>query len=239
MGKARSNAIDDGADILSSKVDAKTKSVLLNTGDNSNARSDTDNVVSWQQCGYISRPSKPNKGKKSAQAVIVRRGGVDVSICTRDTRGQELAENLEYGETCVYAAGETGTAQARALFRASGSAGFFTRQGNTSAGAGVVAQVKADGTIVLANAFGGLEIGTSSAKLVFGASSIELTASGIAFSGALADLATILVKLGAGAAAPVLWGPTGVAGAASTAVTVAAVPGATATPTLPSNAIPE
>lgn len=236
---SRQNDIDAGVDILSSRVDAKTKSVLLGTGDNGNERSDTDNVVSWQQCGYMSRASKPSRGKKSAQAVIVRRGDVDISICTRDTRGQELAEDLDYGETCVYAAGETGTAQARALFRASGACGLFTRQGNVAGGAGVVAQVKADGTIVLANAFGGLEIGTASAKLVFGASSIELTASGIAFSGALADLATILVKLGAGAAAPVLWGPTGVAGAASTAVTVAAVPGATATPTLPSNAIPE
>lgn len=227
-----------GVGILTSRRDTKTGTLLLNTGDVVREEGESDDVEHWQHVGFISRPSKASPPKDSPQGIVLCRGDRDVCIASKDQRGQKLAEELGFGETCVYGAGASGTGQARALFRSSGAAGLFTRQSNAESGAGVVAQVKADGSIVLANAMGGIEIGLESLKIVFGSCSIVLTSAGIKLNAPLADVATALVKLGVNATKPALWGPTGVAGAASTAVVMAEVPGVASTETKPSNGIP-
>lgn len=117
-----SSVFQVGLDILSTVRDAVTKTILANLGDVVSEQSESDEAEWWQHVGFASRPSAPNKlGRTAAQCVALRTGGRDAVIASRDLRGQALAGNLQPGETCIYAAGETGTAQARVLLKKDGS----------------------------------------------------------------------------------------------------------------------
>lgn len=132
-----------GVDILNAERDEETKVVLLQTGDVVGAAEggggtvDGERVEHWQHVGLVSIPPKPEAGKSACQGIVVRRSNHDACIATRDLRGQELAGQLKYGETCIYAAGETGTAQGRVILKQNGSINLYTRAGNTEGGAGM------------------------------------------------------------------------------------------------------
>jgi len=168
-------------DILSTVRDTVTKTILANLGDIATEQSESDEAEWWQHVGLASRPSKANKiGHVAAQCVTLRTGGRDAVIASRDLRGQALAGNLQPGETCIYASGETGTAQARILLKADGSINLYTREGNTESGGGMAIMLTpSSDTISVVNSAGfGLVIDGNGVKLTAGGSGLSLASDG-------------------------------------------------------------
>lgn len=139
--------IEIGLDVLKTTINSKTKLLVAQLGDVVSKVIDSDNADWFQHVGFVSRPSKPEAGVRSCQTVVVKEARGDTVIASRDTRGADLAGQIADGETCLYAPGATGTAQARVLLKADGSVNIFTRDGNTSAGQGVIVRVGADDSI--------------------------------------------------------------------------------------------
>lgn len=212
-----------GVDLLGSVVDPATGTIILQTGDVANQFSEADNVESWQTTGVISRPSNPQPGTPNGacQGFIVRQSNNDVCLATRDIRSQKIAGSLQPGETCVYAAGVDGNAQARLLLKANGNAALYTSQGNTQGGASIMVQVNATSGITLSTPWGALSIGQDGIKLAWGGgSAIQLNDAGITLIGQGIALNGANVSLGANAVTPVLVG-TGPTGIGSTSVKAA------------------
>ncbi len=211
-----------GVGILRSIVDEKTRAVSFQIGDAITDTVDSDGVAHWQTIGVVSRPSKAEPGKRSAEAIVLRAFGHEISIATRDLRGLELAGSLGDGETCIYAGGEDGKAQGRILIKKNGNVALYTAKGNVAGGDSVTVQVNADGEIHVGSPFGGLSI--TEDKLVIAHKSgaaIELAGGNITFIGTAIALNGASVSIGANAAMPVVWGPAGIAGVGSTSVKVA------------------
>lgn len=214
----------DFVDILKSTLDNVTKTILLQTGSVTEEVAHCDNVELWQQVGFASRPSNPVAKTSAAQGIAIRCGDRDRVIATRDTRGQAIYGALSDGETCIYAGGANGTAQGRILLKGNGNVALYTAQGNAAGGQSVTIQVNAtDGSIKLANQYGGLSIDSSGLKIaIAGGGGIQIDSSGnVAIIGNAAALNAGSVSLGANATNPVLWGTSGPAGVASTSVKVA------------------
>lgn len=214
--------IEVGLDILSSVVSAATKRILVQTGDVAKESTETDNAEWWQHIGFASRPAKPEAGKKAAQAVVLKTSDRDVAVASVDQRGLNLYGNLGHGETCVYAAGEDGTSQARILLKNNGNVALYTAQGNAEGGASVTIQCNSDGEIHLGSSFGGISITESGIVIAHAdGSAIQLNSAGITLIGTGIALNGASVSLGANAAMPVVWGPAGISGVGSTSVKVA------------------
>lgn len=201
-----------GVEILKTSVSAKTKKILAQIGSNSgDGQGDADNVEWWQHVGFASRPSNPEKGKSAATAVSIRSGGIDAIVASTDVRGEEIKGNLQPGETCLYAAGPEGTAQARVLLKADGSINLFTKEGNESSGKGMGIFVNADGSISIASHNGAaVLIKSDGAVNLFNASGgIQVKADGSikVASGAKVEISGGSVTLGGVAALPVAIGP--------------------------------
>lgn len=159
---------------------SETKAILAQTGDAATNRTEADGVAWWQHIGFLSRPSKAEAGKRSAEAIALRFHGHDVIIASRDLRGLELAGELKDGETCVYAPGADGKGQARTLYKADGSIHHYTRVGNSESGAGMTVQLDAQGNAIrVLNGDGfGLIIGPEGVVLTAGESTLTLNADG-------------------------------------------------------------
>lgn len=136
--------IDVGLDILSTAVNAATKRIIAQLGGIAKEAADTDGAEWWQHVGFASRPPNPKAGKQAAQAVVVKTSDRDIVIGSVDQRGLTLYGNLGPGETCIYAAGEDGTGQARVLLKKNGSISLYTRVGNKPDGAGMILQIDAE-----------------------------------------------------------------------------------------------
>jgi hypothetical protein len=176
-----SSVFQVGLDILSTVRDTVTKTILANLGDVVTEQSESDEAEWWQHVGFASRPSKADKtAHVAAQCVTLRTGGRDAVIASRDLRGQTLAGNLQPGETCIYASGDSGTAQARILLKADGSINLYTREGNTESGGGMAIMLTpSSDTISIVNSAGfGLVISPDGVKLTAGDAGLTLDASG-------------------------------------------------------------
>lgn len=188
-----------GVDVLRTVRSAVTRSIVAQTGSVVGETTDADQVEWWQHVGFHSRPAKADAGRKAAQAVVIRRGDHDVAIASKDERGQELAGNLQDGETCVYAPGEDGTGQARILLKANGSIAIFTAKDNAPGGAGVTISANADGSIYLASDLGGVAITADKLTVLSAAGSgVEFSASGATLIGNAININGGSVNLGAG-----------------------------------------
>lgn len=130
-----------GVDILTTFRNGVTNKILAQTGHVVGEVADGDNVEWWQHVGFASRPSKPDKGKAAAQAVVMRRGDHDVAFASQDVRGTEIYGNLDHGETCVYGPGIDGKAQGRVIWKKDGSVNIFTTDDNTKDGRSVYFRV--------------------------------------------------------------------------------------------------
>lgn len=178
--------IQVGLDILNTAISATTKAVQAFLGDvvgaerGGDGAADGDEVEWWQHVGFLSRPSKPEKGKQSAQAVILRQAGNDVVIASRDLRGLDLAGDLGYGETCIYAAGEDGKGQAKIKLCKDGTIAIYTKKGNVSTGAGMILGLDpVNDAIRITNAKGyGIVIDGDGVKLIAGSSGMLLSPDG-------------------------------------------------------------
>lgn len=210
-----------GIDILKTVL-GKANTILAQTGDVVNESAESDNVEWWSHVGFLSRPSKPTAGQAACQGVVIRQGDHDACVASRDRRGQELAGSLSDGETCIYAAGPNGTSQGRILLKGNGSVSIYTAKGNVPGGASCTIQCNTD-SIKMANEHGGISIDENGVKLLTsGGSGIQIGKDGkVAIIGTEMAVNAGSVSLGANAVLPVIWGPAGIAGVASTSVKVA------------------
>ncbi len=212
-----------GIDILNTVVNSTTKTILAQTGSVTAESPESDNVEWWQHVGFLSRPPKPAAKQAACQGVVIRRGDHDICVASRDLRGQDLAGSIGDGESCMYAAGEDGTGQARFLLKGNGNAAIYTTNGNVAGGSSVTIQANSDGSINLASEYGGISISSSGIMLAAaGGAGIQLGSDGaVTIIGTSVAVNGGSVSLGANAAMPVIYGPSGVAGAPSTSVKVA------------------
>jgi hypothetical protein len=167
-----------GVSVLKTTVSEKTKSIVAQLGDVVSEVVDSDNAEWWQHVGFVSRPPKPAPGEQACQAVGIRTSSNDVILATRDLRGQTLSGQIGDGETCVYAAGATGTAQGRVLLKSDGSVNVFTRDGNTDAGQAVIIRVGADSGIDLQSKYGAIKIASDGITLTAGSAALKLGSDG-------------------------------------------------------------
>lgn len=150
------SAIQVGINILNTFVDKVTGTILANTGDVATQTTESDNVEMWGPLGFLSRPSNPAPGKAAAEAVVIRRGDRDVCIAARDQRSQQLAGNLNPGETVMYAGGATGASQGRVLIKADGSVTLFTTDSNTATGNPVALRISPTGGLEFTSQWGSM-----------------------------------------------------------------------------------
>lgn len=139
-----SGLVHIGLDILTTSVSDATNRILLQTGDVVRNATDSEQVEHWQHIGFVSRASKPEAGKKAAQAIVLKTSGRDAAIASVDQRGLALYGNLGHGETGLYAAGEDGNAQARVILKGDGSVNLYTTDTNTDEGQAVYFRVAKD-----------------------------------------------------------------------------------------------
>lgn len=200
-----------GVDVLTTTINAKTKKILAQLGDVVNESTDTDNAEWWQHVGFASRPSKPDKGKKAAQAAILKEGDHDIAFASQDLRGLELYGALNHGETCLYAPGTDGNSQARVILKTDGSVNLLTKSGNTSGGSGMGVFVNTDGSITVASSNGSaVLIEKDGAIKMFNASGgVQIKADGSikVASGSKVEVSGASITLGGAAALPVAIGP--------------------------------
>lgn len=219
--------IQIGLDILTTTINATTKKILAQLGDVQKESTDSDNAEWWQHVCFASRPPKPEKGKKAAQACVVKMGDHDVIIASQDLRGLELYGQLDHGEFCLYAPGPDGNGQARILGKKDGSISIFTKKGNTKGGVGMMIQLDAaNDAIRLINSKGhGIIIDADGVKITAKSSCLSLESSGaaslIAKDKCQVDGASIcLGSMAVPVVNSALTGPTGVAGKASLKVLI-------------------
>lgn len=122
-----------GVDILTSRQDDATGTLLLQTGDVLAGTTESDDCEFYQQPGFASRPAVPTPGQAAAQAVVVRQSDHDVVIAVRDPRSQAIYGNLAAGESCLYAP----ASQARVMLKADGGVVIYTTDDNTKDGRGI------------------------------------------------------------------------------------------------------
>jgi len=164
-----------GIDILCTTVSTATKNILAQIGSVVGETPDADNVEWIQHVGFASRPSKPTAGKAAAQGYGVRQDSIDFILGSKDLRGLTIYGTLADGETCVYAGGDDGSGQARALFKKDGSVTLYTKSGNTDGGTGMMIQLDAaGGGIRLVDSFGN--------ALISSADGWQMTAKGSALT---------------------------------------------------------
>lgn len=223
-----SEAIQVGVQILKTIVSTKTKKILAQTGSVvGEGQTEADNVEWWQHVGFASRPSEPEAGKEAAQAVVIRRGNFDAAIASQDLRGLSIYGNLAPGETCMYASGPDGTAQARLLLKKDGSINLFTKEGNETGGAGMGIFINPDGSVSIASHNGAaILLGDDGSVKVFNESGgIQIKADGhvkIA-SGSKVEISGGSITMGGPAALPLAVGPQVVAALTALQIEIAAI----------------
>lgn len=235
MGAYDTNSIFHlGIDVLKTTVSESTKKITAQLGSVVGKTTTTDNAEWWQQVGFVSRPPKPVAGKSACQALAIIDSSSDIIFATMDLRGMELQGQLDDGETCIYAAGSDGLAQARILLKKDGSINLFTKKGNTAAGIGLGIFVNTDGSISAVGPTGaGFQLGADNAIKLFNASAaLQVLADGTI---KLASKKKIVVSaptmtLGGMTAQPVVNATdlTALVGLIATAITASAAPSAAA-----------
>lgn len=220
-----------GYDVLNSKLDPRTKKILLQIGNVVTQTVTSDGVEQWSHYGYAYRAPKPDPASgQAAQVILLRQADHDIALASQDMRGLDLYGDLDYGDVCVYSAGVDGKGQARIFVKSDGSVSMYTRKGNVPGATGMTMQLDAQGGVasVLNDKGYGLIAGQDGVLLTSGDASLELNADG---SGKLickqqlqADGSSII--LGSAAVPGVnsaLVGVTGLVGVASTKVLIALV----------------
>lgn len=215
---------DRGLGILATIRDSATNTILAMLGDEEGDVTESTDAEWWQHIGFASRPSKPERDKGGPQAIILRSTDRDCVIGSRDVRCHPLYENLDYGETCVYASGETGTGQGRMFLKKDGGVHLYTREGNSAGGAGMTVSLDPQSNRVMAiNAKGyGLVIDDDGITLTAGGASVTLKANGnvsvVGTGMTLLDGAGIMI--GSKAVLTAVRGPTGVSASPSPKVLI-------------------
>lgn len=200
---AQTRNIEIGADVLHAARDEATSIVVAQLGDVVGEDVDADNAEWWQHVGLVSLPPAAEPGKAACQCVVVRDTGNDVCVASRDLRGQALAGQLKAGETCVYAAGTDGKAQARSLWKADGSQAHVTFVGNVPTGETVGLFIQPSGNVDAVAKDAALLLRPSDISLFSPSASLSLEGGALKGYGAeVVNLDAPTIVLGGAAARP-------------------------------------
>ncbi len=131
---------DTGVDILDSKLDVETGTVVMSVGSITDNEITSSNAEWWQTVGLCSLPAKVNGEKRAAQCITLKRSDRDLIIASRDLRNNDIYGKLAAGETCLYASGS----QARTILNNKGEVVLMTTADNTKNGKGVYLKVGTD-----------------------------------------------------------------------------------------------
>ncbi len=170
-----------GADVLRTDVEGPN-TILAQIGD-ATTNSSPEPAEWWQHVGFASRPSEVSgsgKNANSAQAIVIARTDYDIVIASRDTRFQDIYGALKPGETCLYATGTDGKAQARILLKKDGSVNLFTKKGNVDSGQamGIFIDPAADTVSILNSKGYGVIISPDGVAITAKDSALKLLSSG-------------------------------------------------------------
>ncbi len=156
-----------GVDIMSTYVSSKTKKILATLGDVKNSIVESKDAEFLQTSGLVSRPPQASKGNSAAQATILRTGDRDIILSCTDLRGLELQGNMLDGETCLYAAGETGVAQGRVLLKSNGNVAVYTTKDNAVGGDSICISVNAsDNSVTAVTPYGAIRLDSTGVSMV-------------------------------------------------------------------------
>jgi hypothetical protein len=159
---------------MSAGIDAVTGIVTAQTGDAVAGVAESSNAEVWQQWGFASIPSPPIGGQNGAQALILKRGIVDIIFGGRDARAGQVYGNLKNGEVCVFATGADGKAQARTIYKADGSVTNFTTDSNTAGGNAVFTRISPTDGFEVVSPWGKMSLGPNGFHLTSGAAQFSL-----------------------------------------------------------------
>lgn len=132
---------DVGVDVMSATIDAVTGVLTAQIGDAVKGIASSSGAEIWQTWGFASMPSPPSGGQNGAQALVMKRGVLDIIFAGRDARAGQIYGNMKPGEVCVFATGADGKAQGRTIYKADGSVTNFTTDSNTAGGNAVFTRV--------------------------------------------------------------------------------------------------
>jgi hypothetical protein len=155
-------ALKVGVDILDTMLGTNpdpttgvaTGTILAQTGNVTKGITDCDAAEMWQHVGFASRPSNPLAGKAACQGIALVGTDRDFVICTRDTRTNQIYGNLAPGETCLFAAGADGNAQARLILKADGSITGYTTDDNTPTGKAIYLRIHPEDGLTFVSPWG-------------------------------------------------------------------------------------
>lgn len=153
-----------GEDILVTRRDEDTNTILAQTGDVIAEETQSQESVVWQHSGFCSRPPNAIAGKSSAQAIVLRSSQYDAIVATRDLASQQMYGLLNEGESCLYAAGPDGQSQARVLCKSDGSINLVTTDTNTPKGKTLIHSFSPEG-LQIATPWGGIVLNSEGIKM--------------------------------------------------------------------------
>ncbi len=127
--------------ILNATISDTNNSVEVQMGDVISEEVENYTAQWVQHTGFCSLPPNAVPNKSAAEGMVLKRTDRDFVFASRDVASQINYGNLNPGESCLYACGPDGTAQARLMCKADGSVNMYTTDDNTASGKGVYFQV--------------------------------------------------------------------------------------------------
>lgn len=129
---AETVVIIPSVNILNASLDPQSNSVLCQIGDVQNEDPE-DYQVQWvQQSGFASLPPNAIPNQTAGEGIMLKTSYNSFVFACRDYTSQANYGNLSAGEVSIYAAGPTGTGQARVQCKADGSVSLITTSDNTA-----------------------------------------------------------------------------------------------------------
>jgi hypothetical protein len=187
---------DVGVDVMIATVDAVTGILTAQIGDASKGIADSSSAEIWQTWGFASMPSPPTPGSTGAQALVMKRGVLDILFAGRDARAGQIYGNMKAGEACVFATGADGKAQGRVLLKQDGSITLYTTDTNAAGGNAVFLRVSPTNGLEFVSPWGKLSLGPNGYHCTAGAAHVSMgSVSGL--PGAMAALGSYYTVIAA------------------------------------------
>lgn len=199
-----------GVDVLSTLLDT-TGYLLAIIGDVATSENESDGAEWWQHVGFASRPQSAVSGKSAAQGLTIKTGARDAVVASRDGRSASIIAGLGAGETCIYAVGSDGTANAKILLKGDNSVQVTSALGVISMTSSGLTLHNSNGKGLSVSASGDVTIDCATLRVNGTTCQINTQTAAIGSAAVLAPLPAMTALIG----------PSGVAGVASTTVKIA------------------
>lgn len=141
----RETVIIPSVNIMNVALGSENNSVLAQVGDVQNEDVE-DYQCQWvQQSGFCSLPPNAVPNGTSSEGIMLKTSYNSYVFASRDFASQANYGQLAPGESCMYAAGPDGSAQARMMCKADGSVTMYTTDDNTINGNAIYIRVSPKG----------------------------------------------------------------------------------------------